>query len=80
VHSRGLVAMVCVVSRRNLLFMLLLDRQGATSPRQPAALDPDERTYGPPITHLTFQKQETVYRVGKKQSSERNGGGHQRRE
>jgi len=80
VHSRGLVAMVCVVSRKNLLFMLLLDRQGATSPRQPAALDPDERTYRPPMTYLTFQKRETVYRVGKKQYSEQSGGGHQRRE
>jgi len=66
VHSRGLVAMVCVVSRKNVLFMLLQDKQGATSPRQPAALDPDERTYRPPMTYLTFQKQETVYGVGKK--------------
>ena len=69
-HSRALVAMVCVVRRKNVFFMLLLDRQGATSPRQPAALDPDERTYRPLMTYLTFQMQETVYRVGKKQSSE----------
>jgi len=80
VHSRGLVAMVRAVSRKNVLFMLLLDRQGATSPRQPAALEPDERSYRPPMTYLTFQKQETVYRVGKIQSSERSGGGHQRQE
>ena len=79
-HLRALVAMVCFVWRKNLFFMLFLDRQGATSPTQPAALDPDERTYKPPMTYLTFQKQETVYRVGKKQSSKRSGGGHQRRE
>jgi len=72
--------MVCVVWRKNLLFMLLLDRQRATSPRQPAALDPGERTYRPPMKYLTSQKQEKVYRVGKKQSSERRGGGHQRQE
>jgi len=72
--------MICVVWRKNLFFILFLDRQGATSPRQPAALDPDERTYRPPMTYLTFQEQETVYRVVKKQSSERSGGGHQRRE